>query len=50
MQPWVGTYGIHDGVGQHDVADVDSGNQTDKTRDNIRVVDIYGLSYGLEAK
>lgn len=44
------TYCVHDGVSQHNVADVDSGNQTDKTGDNIRVVHIDGLSYGLKAK
>lgn len=47
---WLYTYGVHDGVSQHNVADVDSGDQTDETRDNIRVVHIYRLSYGLEAK
>lgn len=44
------TYGVHDGISQHNVADVNSGDQTDETRDNIRVVHVYGLSYGLEAK
>lgn len=44
------TYSVHDCVGQQNVADVDSGNQANKTRDDIRVVHVYGLSYGLEAK
>lgn len=49
-EPCVDTYGVHDGVGQHDVADVDSGNQTNKAGDHVGVIHIYGLSYGLEAK
>lgn len=47
---WECTDGVHDSVSQHNVADVDSGDEADKTRDNIRVVHIYRLSYGLEAK
>lgn len=47
---WNVTYSVHDSVGQHDIADVDSGDQANKTGDNIRVVYIYGLGDGLEAK
>lgn len=46
----VDTYGVHDGVSQHHVADVDPGDEADETRNDVRVVDIYGLGYGLEAK
>lgn len=45
-----GTDGVHDRVSQHDVADVDSGDQTNKTGNNVRIVHIYGLRDGLKAK
>lgn len=41
---------VHDCVSQHEVADVDSGDQADETGDDVGVVHVYGLSYGLEAK
>lgn len=44
------TYCVHDRVGQHDVADVDSGDQADETGDDVRVVHVNRLGDGLEAK
>ena len=44
------TYGVHDGVSQLDVADADPRDKGNKAWDNVRVVDVNGLCYGLEAK
>jgi hypothetical protein len=44
------TYSVHDGVSELNVAYTDPWDQTDEAWDDIRVVDVYGLCYSLEAK
>lgn len=48
MSVSVATDSEHDGVGQLDVVDVDSEEESDQAWDDIRVVDIYRLRYRLE--
>lgn len=44
----INTYSEHNGVGQLDVVDANSGDESNQAWDDIRVVDIYCLRYRLE--